>query len=124
MEKNDLKIRAYSFSLNTYKYLKTLKYDILSNVIVKQLMRSSSSVSANLIEARNSSSRLEFKRYYEIALKSCNESTYWFCLLKDGQDIKDDKLPLLLRESTELSKILAKAVISLKSNNAKVKPEK
>ena len=56
--------------------------DSFSLVVVKQLMRSASSVGANVIEAKNSSSRLEFKRYYEIALKSCNESKYWICLLR------------------------------------------
>jgi four helix bundle protein len=68
------------------KFLKSKKWDSLSLVIVKQLMRSSVSFGANVTEAKNSSSRLEFKRYYEIALKSANESKYWICLLRDGFD--------------------------------------
>jgi four helix bundle protein len=68
------------------KFLKSKKWDSLSLVIVKQLMRSSVSFGANVTEAKNSSSRLEFKRYYEIALKAANESKYWICLLRDGFD--------------------------------------
>lgn len=73
----DIKYRCYQFSLFVIRFLKAGKWDSLSLVIVKQLMRSESSVGANVVEAKNSSTRLEFKRYYEIALKSCNESKYW-----------------------------------------------
>ena len=78
--KKDIKYRCYHFSLAVIRFLKEGKWDGLSLIIVKQLMRSASSVSANVIEAKNSSTRIEFKRYYEIALKSCNESKYWICL--------------------------------------------
>ena len=71
------------------------------------------------MEAVNSSSRLEFKRYYEIALKSGNETKYWFCILRDGFEIKDDEIKGLLKECDELCKILASSVLSLKKKNIK-----
>lgn len=77
-------------------------------------MRSAMSVGANVVEAVNSSSRLEFKRYYEIALKSGNETKYWLCILRDGFDIKDSGIGELLKECDELTKILASSVLSLK----------
>ena len=77
-------------------------------------MRSASSVGANVIEAKNSSSRIEFKRYYEIALKSCNESKYWICLLRDGFEKVDVELNNILKEADEISRILAASVIKLK----------
>ena len=77
-------------------------------------MRSASSVGANVVEAKNSSSRLEFKRYYEISLKSCNESKYWICLLRDGFNLAGEKLNKILKEADEISKILAASVIKLK----------
>ncbi|MCC7379224.1 MAG: four helix bundle protein [Chitinophagaceae bacterium] len=79
----DIKYRCYQFSLSVIRFLKSGKWDSLSLVMVKQLMRLASSVGANVIEAKNSSTRIEFKRYYEIVLKSCNESKYWICLLRD-----------------------------------------
>jgi len=100
------------------RFLKAGKWDSLSMVIVKQLMRSASSVGANVFEAKNSSSRIEFKRYYEIALKSCNESKYWICLLRDGFDKKDEELSNILKEADEISRILAASVIKLKKNKA------
>lgn len=117
MEK-DIKYRCYLFSLMVIRFLKAGKWDSLSMVIVKQLMRSASSVGANVIEAKNSSSRIEFKRYYEIALKSCNESKYWICLLRDGFDKKDEELSNILKEADEISRILAASVIKLKKNKA------
>lgn len=106
------------------RYLKARKWDSLSLVIVKQLMRSASSVGANVIEAKNSSTRLEFKRYYEIALKSCNESKYWICLLRDGFDKKEEELSNILKEADEISRILASSIIKLKeakAENEKIK---
>ena len=116
MEK-EIKYRCYQFSLSVIRYLKNRKWDSLSLVVVKQLMRSASSVGANVIEAKNSSSRNEFRRYYEIALKSCNESKYWICLLRDGFEKKEEELNIILKEADEISKILAASVIKLKKQN-------
>jgi len=77
------------------------------------------SVGANVIEAKNSSSRIEFKRYYETALKSGNETIYWLCILRDGFGIKDEDLGRLINECKELTNILAASIIKLK----KAKPE-
>jgi len=111
---NDLKYRCYDFSIKTIKYLKSKKWDAFSLIVAKQVLRSAMSVGANVIEVKNSSSRTEFKRYYEIALKSCNETAYWICLIRDGFENKDDELKALLKECNELSKILAASVLSLK----------
>ena len=113
----DLKYRCYNFSLSVIRFLKSKKWDSLSLVVVKQLMRSALSIGANVIEAKNSSSRLEFKRYYEIALKSSNESKYWMCLLRDGFEVKDEELSILLKEADELSRILASSVLKLKKSD-------
>lgn len=103
----EIKHRCYKFSLSTVLFLKKHKWDSLSLVVVKQLMRSATSVGANVVEAKNSSSKTEFKRFYEIALKSCNETKYWMCLLRDGFIEKNVELENILKEADEISKILA-----------------
>ncbi len=110
----EIKYRSYDFSLKKIKFLKKKNWNSLSLIIVKQLMRSAVSIGANVTEAKKSSSRIEFKRYYEIALKSANETKYWICLLRDGFDEKGDDLKELLKEADELSKILAASIIKLK----------
>lgn len=112
---NDIKYRCYNFSINTVKYLKDKKWDTFSLIAVKQVMRSAMSVGANVVEGANSSSRTEFKRYYEIALKSGNETKYWLCILRDGFDVTDDNLKKLLKECDEITKILAASILSLKN---------
>jgi four helix bundle protein len=114
---NDIKYRCYQFSVETVKYMKSKKWDDFSLVVAKQLMRSAMSVGANVVEAANSSSRIEFKRYYEIALKSSNETKYWMCILRDGFAIDD--IGNLLRECDEISKILGASIISLKGKMKK-----
>ncbi|MBU6158163.1 MAG: four helix bundle protein [Bacteroidetes bacterium] len=106
--------RSYLFSLRIIKFLRSKKWDYLGIVLVKQLMRSAVSVGANLTEAKNSSTRLEFKRYYEIALKSANETKYWISLVMDGFEEKSDELKDILREADELSRIIAACIIKLK----------
>ncbi|HMJ47327.1 MAG TPA: four helix bundle protein [Ferruginibacter sp.] len=115
MEK-DIKKRCYEFSLAVIRYLKKGKWDAFSFVIVKQLIRSATSVGANVIEAKHSSTRIEFRRYYEIALKSCNESKYWICLVRDGFERREEDLAVLLKEGIEISKILAASIIKLRGN--------
>ncbi len=112
---NDLKHRCYRFSLDTIKYLKNKKWDSFSLIISKQVLRSAMSVGANVVESKNSSTRTEYKRYFEIALKSCNETAYWLCLLRDGFDCDEVELTALLKEVKELSNILAASVITLKT---------
>ena len=111
---NDIKYRCYHFSINIIKFLKTSAWDSFSLIVAKQVMRSAMSVGANVVEAQNSSSRAEFKRFYEITLKSSTETSYWLCLLRDGFDVKGNEFELLLKESAELSKILGASVLSIK----------
>lgn len=83
--KSDLKIRCYRFSLRVIALADTLPNKRSSWIIIDQLIRAATSVGANLIEARASSSRLEFKKFYEIALRSANETKYWLGLLRDAK---------------------------------------
>jgi four helix bundle protein len=110
----DLKYRSYQVSLDMIRFLKGRRWDSLSMVVVKQFMRSALPIGANVIEAKNSSSRNEFRRYYEIALKSANESKYWMCLLRDGFEGKDEQWINLINEADALAKIIAASVLKLK----------
>ncbi len=82
--KSDLKTRCYNFSLDVIAFIDTLPNQRSCYIMADQLLRSGTSVGANLVEATASSSRLEFKKYHEIALKSSNETKYWLGLLRDS----------------------------------------
>ncbi len=113
--KIDLKTRCYKFSLNLISFIDSVKTSNSSKIISNQLVRSGTSIGANLVEASASSSRLEFKKFNEIALKSANESKYWLGLLRDSRFASREKVNSLLNEVTEISKMIASGIIKLKS---------
>ena len=112
--KIDLKVRCYKFSLDLIKFIDNLPNKKSCWVISDQLLRSGLSVGANIVEAKSASSRLEFKRYFEISLKSANETKYWLGLLRDSKISNKENVDPLLAEVTEISNILGSSIISLK----------
>jgi four helix bundle protein len=113
--KSDLKERCYRFSLSIIALADTLPSKRSVWIIIDQLMRSAMSIGANLIEARASSSRLEFKKFYEIALKSANETKYWLGLLRHAKMADRERIDKLLQEVTEIANMLASGVLKLKN---------
>lgn len=113
--KSDLRARCYQFSLEVIFLTDSLPNKRSVWIITDQLIRSATSIGANLIEARASSSRLEFKKFYEISLKSANETKYWLGLLRDTKLADVNKVSNLLSEVTEISNMLASGVMKLKS---------
>lgn len=83
-------------------------------MISDQLLRSATSIGANTVEAKSSSSRKDFIRFYEIALKSANETKYWLCLLRDATEADKVEVSKLLSEAEELSNMLGASVLTLK----------
>lgn len=112
--KTDLKERCFQLSLKTIALLDSLPPKTSSKVISNQLLRSITSIGANLIEATASSSRAEFKKFYEIALKSANESKYWLRLLVESKLIPLDVFKPLDTELEEITKMIAAGVLKLK----------
>ena len=112
--KSDLKVRCYQFSLHLISFIDSLQNQRSIWIIADQLLRCGMSIGANLIEASAASSRLEFKKFHEIALKSANETKYWLGLLRDSKKADREKCNELLREVTEISNMLASGILKLK----------
>lgn len=114
----DLKIRCYKFSLQLIGLIDSLPRQNSSWIIADQLLRAGMSIGANLVEARSSSSRLEFKKFHEISLKSANETRYWLGLLRDSKKVDEQKVNSLLKEDLEIANMIAAGVIKLKSKQS------
>lgn len=112
--KSDLKSRCYSFSLAMIAFIDSLPNERSCWVIGDQLLRSGTSIGANLVEATSSSSRLEFKKFHEVALKSANETKYWLGLLRDSGKAAVNRSNDLLKEATEVANMIAAGVLKLK----------
>jgi four helix bundle protein len=120
----DIKLRSYNFALRVIRYLDSVEIKRVFYSMIDQLLRSSTSIGANLIEAKSSHSKKDFIKYYEIALKSSNETKFWIYLLRDGLKLNKVELNSLLNEVNEISKVIASIVIKLKDTKANIIKEK
>ena len=111
----DIKIRAYQFTISVIKHLESLPDKRIYWIISDQLLRSATSIGANTVEAKSSSSKKEFIRYFEVALKSANETKYWLGLLRDATATNRTKINELLNEVKEISNILAASILTMKN---------
>jgi len=112
--KTNIKIRAYKFSLLIIKFIAKFPQKRVYWVIADQLLRSATSIGANIVEAKSSSSKREFIRYYEIALKSANETKYWLCLLRDSNLTDRKEIEIILNEAIELSNMIGSSLLTMK----------
>jgi len=110
--------RMLAFSADVILLLKTLTASPENEVLKKQLIRSSSSIGANFVEANNASSRLDFRNKIFIAKKEASETRYWLRLLsKTNPNLESEKL---LGECQQFVLILQKIISSLKVSKLKV----
>ena len=112
--KTDLKHRAYQYSIKMIEFLDTLPKDVSTEVIVKQLLRSATSIGANIVEAKAASSKRDFTNFFSHSLKSANESLYWLGLLRDAKKMNNPQIDDLLKETKELANILGSSILTLK----------
>ena len=115
--KMKLKDRTYQYSIKVIEFLDNLSKDSSTQIISKQLLRSATSIGANIVEAQASSSKKDFTKYFNYSLKSANESVYWLNLLKDAKKINNSQMEYLLNETKELAKILGSSILTLKGKN-------
>lgn len=111
----DIKHRCYQFSKEIVQFVSAAKIERIYFSIFDQLIRSGTSIGANIIEAKSGSSTRDFRNFYTISLKSANETKYWLYLIRDTIDsnIEKDKINELIKEADELSKIIASIIINL-----------
>lgn len=104
--------------MDIVRFIDTLNNkDFSVQILSKQLLRSATSVGANIMEAQAATSSKDFANFISYALKSANESIFWLNLLVDTG--KAGKSTFLLEETTELAKILGSSLIRLRQNRSK-----
>jgi len=113
--KTDLKKRVYFYALEIIKFIDNLdKKDFIVQIIAKQLLRSATSIGANIIEAQAGSTKRDFTNFFAYALKSANESKFWLGLLRDSSKANRELVNVLLQETNELANILGSSILTLK----------
>ncbi len=116
MKENIVKIKSYAFALRIVKLYKFLCEDKREYVLSKQLLRSATSVGANVEEADAGQSKRDFIAKLQISLKEAKESHYWLRLLKDAEYIDVQIFDSLIKDCNELITILTAILKSSKNN--------
>lgn len=114
-QKTDLKKRGYIYALDIIKFIDVVdKRDFSVQIISKQLIRSATSIGANIVEAQAGSSKKDFTNFFNYALKSANESKFWLGLMRDSGKADKDMTNKLLQETTELANMLGSSILTLR----------
>ncbi|MFA6152567.1 MAG: four helix bundle protein [Chitinophagaceae bacterium] len=102
MQENIILRKTIEFSLSVIKYVELLEAN-RKFIIANQLMKSGSSIGANVHEAQNAESKADFIHKFKIAAKEVEETKYWLVLCKESTNYPDcNHLQFLLGEIDRL----------------------
>ena len=111
----DITDRTFKFAVRVVKLCQVLdEQPGVGRTLSNQLIRSGTSIGANVEEAQSGQSRADFVSKLQIALKEARETCYWLRLLIATELMPESRLLPLLRESEELIKILASIIVQTK----------
>lgn len=116
MSENIITDKSFGFAVrvvNLYKHLTAEKKEF---VLSKQLLRSGTSIGANVAEAERGQSRADFNAKMNIALKEANETYYWLRLLHQTDYLTDKEFKSM---ETDIDEIIAVLVSICKKTNPK-----
>ena len=111
---NNVQNKSFSFAVRIVKLCKILRDERNEYTLSKQLLRSGTSIGANIMEAQNAQSRADFVSKLNIALKEATETKYWLRLLVATEYITQKEFDSVFPESVELEKILVSSVKRIK----------
>ncbi len=103
---NIIQTKSYNFAVRIVRLYKHLSQEKKEFVLSKQLLRSGTSIGANVEEAIGGQSRKDFFAKLTIAYKEARESHYWIRLLKDTNFLSDKESESLLKDIEEILKII------------------
>ena len=109
---NELENRCLEFSLHVKSFCKAIKQDIIHQVYIAQVIRSSSSIGANYIEANEKLGDKDLLFRIRVARKESKETIYWLQHFDETEE-RD----FLIDEADQLRKILSSIITKLSTNN-------
>lgn len=109
--KNDIYERTYQFGLSIVKFTRQIPKTTEAEVLKRQILRSATSIAANLQEADGSKTRHEFRHSVSISKKEAKETKLWLRFISDLYPKTLLQTKILLAECEEIIKILATIVI-------------
>ena len=116
MKENKLIELSKMFAVDIVNLCTDIKENRKGNVLLNQLLRSGTSIGANIHEANYASSKADFINKFQIALKECYETDYWLGLFKDTHMITTTEYDSLYGQCSKIRKLLISSITTAKSN--------
>jgi len=114
---NVVQKKSYAFAVKIVKTCTSIMKEDNEYILSKQLIRSGTSIGANIEEAIGGQSRKDFFAKLTISYKEARESHYWIRLLNDTGYLKKDKTTELLKDCDELLRIIGAIQKSIRINS-------
>ena len=114
--KNIIREKSFKFAVRVVKLYKYLVEEKREYILAKQLLKSGTSIGANIREALNGESKMDFIRKLGVAQKECDETLYWLELLKETEIILSKEYDSIYPDALELLKMIRSIIIKSKSN--------
>ena len=106
--------KAKDFAVEIINMCKTIKETKRESVITNQLMRSGTSIGANIHESKYAHGTADFIAKMQIALKECYESEYWLELLNRTGYLSDEQYKIILNECGQIRRMLISSINTLR----------
>ena len=116
MKKNVLADKSKDFALKIIKLYKHLNSEHCEYVLFQQLLKSGTSIGANIAESETAISQKDFLSKIYIALKECNETLYWLDLLYETDYITDNQFQSLKSDCEEMRRMMSATTKTMLSN--------
>ncbi|MBR3890100.1 four helix bundle protein [bacterium] len=118
LKENVIKTKSFDFAVSIIKLYKFLSEKKKEFVLSKQILRSGTSIGANVNEAQQGQSKKDFLMKMNISLKECSETKYWIELLYVTEYINTEQKDNILNKCIELEKMLT-AIVKTTSESLK-----
>ena len=102
--------KSYAFAVKVVKFVRELKKETREYELLTQLMRSGTSIGANVSEATFAQGDKDFLFKHRIALKEATETRYWLKLLRDTEIVDESAADEMIKDVSELISILVKII--------------
>ena len=114
MKENKLVDLSKQFAVDVVKLCTEIKENRKGNVLLNQLLRSGTSIGANIHEANYAASKADFINKFQIALKECYESDYWLGLFRDTGMITQSEYKDMFDKCSKIRKLLIASITTAK----------
>ena len=117
MTENIIKTKSFNFAIDIVNTYKSIIENKKEYELSKQLLRSGTSIGANIREGLNAQSLKDFIHKFSIAQKETDESLYWLELLKETNYITSDQFERMNEKCLEIMKIISKIIVTSKNKS-------